>query len=272
MDNQFEQCAPSKKYTNGSCLSLESLIKITEAYNNKIVPKKKESNIPMIYNKRYLVKELHNRLKDVCNDQLCWIKQDFVKELNDTTINKNTFRPKGPANSLKWLNTFDINDVINQYCEIYKDFRFFGAVPIDFDKLDYLGINKLDYDKLCDEGIHKIGFVFNLDEHWQSGSHWVGMYANILTGEVYFFDSYGTPPENRIKILIDRIGNYYKNKTNKNPIIKSNNVRHQYKNSECGVYSTSFILRLLKDETFDNIIHNIVDDDTISKCRKVYFN
>ena len=53
--------------------------------------------------------------------------------------------------------------------------------------------------------------------------------------------------------------------------VRYNDVRHQYKNSECGVYSVNFILRLLKGETFDEIINIPTNDDKINECRKVYF-
>ena len=53
--------------------------------------------------------------------------------------------------------------------------------------------------------------------------------------------------------------------------IKFNQSRHQFKNSECGVYSVNFILRLLKGETFEYICDNITLDDEVNKCRETYF-
>ena len=270
-NNNQEICAPGKEYTESSCLSLDSLIKIAEAYNEHIAIKNKKV-IPMIFEKRFLVKEIHKRLKHICKDQLCWIKQDFVKRLRDTEINDYTFRPSGPSNNLNWLNTDNINKVIKQYYKLYSDFRFFGAVPIDFDDLPILGISNLDFEELYQNNIHKLGFVFNLDEHWKSGSHWVAMYSNIKTNEIYFFDSYGIIPDKRIDALIKRIESFCKEKTGKNPIVKYNKIRHQFKNTECGVYSINFILRLLKGETFNEITNNITNDDLMSKCRKIYFN
>ena len=46
---------------------------------------------------------------------------------------------------------------------------------------------------------------FNFDEHWKSGSHWVGMYVNLIKNEIYYFDSYGKRPEKRIRKFINRI-------------------------------------------------------------------
>ncbi len=50
-----------------------------------------------------------------------------------------------------------------------------------------------------------------------------------------------------------------------------NDVRFQYKNSECGVYSMYFITQFLEGNTFDKIIHNIIDDDTINKKRDYFY-
>ena len=54
--------------------------------------------------------------------------------------------------------------------------------------------------------------------------------------------------------------------------IRFNNIQHQFKNSECGVYSINFIIRLAKGESFDNITNNITNDDEMNLCREVYFN
>ena len=50
-----------------------------------------------------------------------------------------------------------------------------------------------------------------------------------------------------------------------------NHNRHQYKNSECGVYSLNFILRLLNGESFKNITENGLLDDAVNLCRDKYF-
>ena len=53
--------------------------------------------------------------------------------------------------------------------------------------------------------------------------------------------------------------------------IKFNDKQHQFKNSECGVYSMNFIIRLLKKETFDDIVDQKLDDKFMNSCRNVYF-
>jgi len=296
--NEDLKCAPSKKYSDESCFTIESLKRMSKAYNNKIKERKFKGDLIDIKNdKKHLVLQLTDRLKDVCDDQICWLKQDFIKEIRDFDAQENTFRPEGPQGRFDWLSTSNIDDIMIQYEEKYPDFKYFGALPYDFDDLPFYGVRKLNFDKLISNGITRIGFVFNFDEHWQSGSHWVSMFVNLDKDQIYYFDSYGHRPRKNIRTLVNRIGkwcykrhitksltdsdsmteqsfmqpkklNYIERKINS---IKYNKIRHQFKHSECGIYSVNFILRLLKGETFDFISNNITTDDQVNKCRETYF-
>jgi hypothetical protein len=295
------KCAPSKIYSDGSCFTVESLKKLAESYNKYItsIPNNKINKIIITDNKKDLVNELTKRITSCGYNQLCWLEQPWVKKTKDFEILKNTFRPKGPQGRFIWLSTTNINEIMLQYHDKYNDFLFLGAVPLDFEDLNQLGIKDLDLDKLINSGINKIGLVINLDEHWKRGSHWVALYADLSKDIIYYFDSYGYKPKKRIADFVKKIAmwcykrhilkikkgdinddeidteskfmkassNKYENILN----IKYNKVRHQFKNSECGVYSVNFILRLLNGETFYNICNNITLDDKVNECRKVYF-
>lgn len=50
-----------------------------------------------------------------------------------------------------------------------------------------------------------------------------------------------------------------------------NNIRFQYKHSECGVYSIYFQTQLLSGQSFHEVITNIIDDDTINRERDFYY-
>ena len=298
INNEDQKCAPGVKFEQGTCFILEQLIDMANAYNVWILMKlvQNKDSINVSNSKIDLLKQLTDRLRDTCDDQLCWIKQSFMDyAVNREQIVNETFRPTGPQGRFTWLNTTNINDVMTQYHKKYKDFKFLGTVPLDFDKFPQLGFININFNNLLNNGIKKIGTVFNLDYHFQSGSHWVAMYADLEQGNIYYFDSYGKPPEYEIKKFIKRIANWYikKNKLNievedtetfminankKNNVencedmdVRYNTNRHQYKNSECGVYSMNFILRLLKGETFNEINSQKLPDDDVNKCREVYF-
>lgn len=276
------KCAPNKKFVDGSCISLNVLMEMINAYNKQypnqiiIVPEYEKFRTlnPSKY-KKYYVCKLNQVLKN--KDQTQWVKFDFVNKMKESArkdLIENTFVPDGPKGKFEWLNTTHIEESLKQYENKHKDFTFLGAVPIDFDDLPQLGIKNLDFDKLMSQGKTKIGIIFNLDEHYKSGSHWVALFADLKKGQVYFFDSYGIEPEARIRKLMRRISKYYTDKLG-HPInkldVRHNKTQHQKQNSECGVYSMSFILRLLDGESFDDIEKNIVKDDDINTCRKVYF-
>lgn len=193
------------------------------------------------------------------------------KSLQEELLVK-TFRPEGPSGKFEWLNTININQVVSQYENKYKDFKFLGAVPIDFDDLPKLGIKSLDFKKLLDSGFTKIGVVFNLDESFKSGSHWVAAYADLPKGSIYYYDSYGIPPEIRIRKFMRRVANFCKDNLGINDVIADyNKVRHQFGGSECGVYSINFIALLLRGDSFDQICQRKTPDNVVNKCRKVYF-
>jgi hypothetical protein len=275
-----KKCAPGIDFKNGSCISLGILMEMANAFNkdNKAKAIKLYANYdtlnPSKY-KKYLLKEMKKRMESKCTSQQCWTEQSFVNKLNDNVkeeLHKYTFRPEGPNGKFEWLNTLNINDVMEQYEVKYPDFKFLGAVPIDFDDLKVLGLRDFDFKKTLDEGKKQFGIIFNLDEHYKSGSHWVGMYAHIPEGKIYFFDSYGIRPETRIRKFMRRIAKFCQTELNiKDPIADYSKTRHQYMNSECGTYSINFILRMLKGETFDQIQLKKIPDKTINKCRSVYF-
>ena len=286
------KCAPSKIYKDGSCFTLKSLKKIVESFNLK----NPNSKISITDNKEKLVEELEKKLSNKCSEQTCWLRMDFVQALKDEEIENNTFRPEGPDKKNEWLSTSDINNVVQQYQDKFKNFLFLGAVPADFEEIPILGIKDLDLDDVAKNGKTKIGMVINLDEHWKSGSHWVALYTDLDKGQIYYFDSFAKKPYKRTRKFINRIVKYlYRNKYrkdikinnviqklkggNNNKVldefkpfdIKYNTIQHQFNNSECGVYSINFVVRLVSGESFDEITENITKDDEMNKCRGSYF-
>ena len=160
---------------------------------------------------------------------------------------------------------------MSQYEKKYPEFKFLGAVPIDFDDLPQLGIKDLDFKGLMNEGITKLGIIFNLDDSTMPGSHWTASFVDTNDGNVVYFDSYGFQSEHRIRKFMRRAANFCKEHNGKEPFVAHNKVRHQYKGSECGIYSIRFLTRMLKGDSFEKICNDAIPDDTVNKCRKIYF-
>lgn len=273
--NNLNYCSPRNSNESFTCFSRPSLKRIIKYWN--------ESNAdhPILYDnedsRSALWSKINKKLSAICDNEYCWIKQPFITKKR---ITFDDYRPEMPStwenNKTEWLTTKDIERVMNQYMNKYDDFYFIGAVPIDFDKHVFSGmcvVNELCRIKipsLLKKGINKIGIIFNLDPHDKPGSHWVSFYGDIKQGRLYYFDSYGFKPPDEIKKLIDRLIQQGKS-NNISMIYKNNNIRHQYKESECGIYSINFIEKMLDGKKFDSICKNKIPDDEMLKSREKYF-
>lgn len=279
-------CAP-KKYDakNNTCFTLDQLVEMAKAYNrfltkSKLNPYNKQTYgnanlIDIKSNKKYLLFELKKRFETVCNgDEVCITHQAFMNEIVGEMrddIKNYTFRTVGPDNPKEWLSTGDINNIMLQYEKIYPDFKFFGAVPLNCDELNFCSLYNLNFEEHVNNNINNIGIIFNLDRYGQPGSHWVALFIDLPNGKIYYCDSNGKPPIDNIFQIIIQFEKYYKNKTGKNVVYKYNNKAYQKDGSECGIYSCNFIIRKLAGERFDDIINNALSFQEINSCRNVYF-
>tara|TARA_B100000214_G_C23913572_1_gene602549 strand:+ start:105 stop:1073 length:969 start_codon:yes stop_codon:yes gene_type:complete len=216
-----------------------------------------------------------------------------------------TFKPPKPSGKKTlingkesdsvWLSTTDILFVMKQYEKIYDKFTFFGPVPIDFQKCT---------DKVKDHKTHEtvnnwcgnmlifnlakmelkantaVGIVFNLDKHNEPGSHWTSMFIDMKNSTIEYFDSYGideiackkstlfnfqydTPDE--VNKLMDKLSKKH------NLTKKINRKRHQWGDSECGIYSMYFILERLRGRSFEDITNTCISDKKMNEYRDIFF-
>lgn len=268
-------CSPiSQKVsdTKYSCLNKKLLNKIA-----RILDIKFNESIKILHN------DISNRIRELsdCKKEQCWISIDkIITKLNDKEYIefKDMFKPIMPKtwykNNKEWLNTFDIENVLKQYDKNDKTFYFYGAMPSDYynkSVCDIYKLCKIDIDKHINNGIKKIGIVFNTDESNQPGKHWVAIYID-LTGinsgfpSIYFFDSVGNQPQDNIKKFINKL------RTKKKFNYYYNDIIHQKKNTECGIYCLHFLTYMINKGNFKKYIKKIKSDDYIHKYRNFFFN
>lgn len=273
------KCHPRTTQKKKSCVDYKLLLKLKKIWNlrhpdNKIKHK----------NKKDLFNSLRESYSNVCDNEICWIDKAFNNnnELKNK-IKKKTFAPVTPkiwnTNINEWLNSTDIVNVMSQYEDKYKKFKFLGPAPIDFDSITHENscvwpeICNINIRKFLDDKIYYIGFIFNTDKHYQSGSHWFAMYLNLKDKYLFTFDSTGKPHPPEITKLIQKI---YRQCLNNNINIKLLNnvgIKHQYGNTECGMYSLYFIITLLEKINNYNVFKkNIITDNLVQKFRTIYFN
>jgi hypothetical protein len=273
-----DACSVNSEGLGYTCYSMPVLLKIKEAWNKKHQEHKIVSNDPYIIWKslRSVMEHEHS-----CKRESCWLKHMCVKEGLPSNIYDLTFSPTMPKSWLErpneWLSSLDIVKVMKQWEHRYKCFKFIGPSPIDYDTHRMFG--ECVWDELCKFKLkhhlkkkhRKIGVIFNLDPHYKAGSHWVAVFLNDYKKTIYYFDSYGDSPPSQIKKFIDNIikqsadiGDSYKYLENKR--------RHQFGNSECGMYSMYFITQMLQNKCFEKFQKKKVSDAYMLRLRNKFFN
>jgi hypothetical protein len=274
-------CSPKPKYelNEYSCYTNKKLIELRDKWNARHPDVKITMNTP---------KDIHDKLteylKNVCNNEACWLKQknDFGLLKSDFA---DSFAPESPAewkkNPNEWLSSIDIMKVMKQYEKAYPCFDFIGPSPIDFDTRQLYGecvweeLCNFNLEKMIKKGKTKIGMIFNTDPHNKPGQHWISMFINIKKKKILFFDSTGDKPPNEIMVLANRIkaqGIKLKNKI-KFKFDTNEGVEHQYGNTECGIYSIFFIVHMLEDKVTEHYLKtHILKDEYMEKFRDIYFN
>lgn len=297
-------CSPRKNKTNVSCYNIDFLIKIASILNESPECEKIDINLT----KKRLYDRISDEIKKIshCKDELCWLDEfDRIKtRFPDNEMKKIQFffKPMMPKswliNKNEWLTTTDINNVLYQYQNKYDDFIFMGARPIDFDLekdgicLTGGNICNIDIKKLINQSKTKIGMVFNTDPSTGEGQHWFSVYVD-LTGmnrkghpSIYYFDSAKKINEKNMKkkipkeiqnLVIDlqnqnrELNKSKVNKSNKKLEFIWNDKKHQFKNTECGVYCLHFLTEMLKGKSFRKYVNATLNDKKMERFRKEFF-
>jgi hypothetical protein len=194
----------------------------------------------------------------------------------------------------KWLDNTNIEGVLKQYEQKYKWFRLLGVYPIDFAAPNpYLksgGVGaaaagsgsgpakcleplmcSVTVPQLREDGIRYAAAVFNLDNHLQSGSHWVACVINVSKPAVYYFDSYGLPPPLQVETFMRSLAN-------EEPRLLSptrigfNGRRFQYGGTECGMYSLYFVIAMIHDIPFRRFVKHPIPDKEMIALRDILFD
>ena len=282
MNTNTNVCSPTMNVKK-TCFTLKQLKNIASSinkYENRLAIHKrgKKTDIWNEINSYFSVNmNCHNR------DEVCWMKQPLLNLLK-SDLNKE-FIPEKPNdwkhNERTWLTNIDIYNVCDQYQRKYRSFDFIGVFPIDYNYKNT--INQCIVQELCVLNIsnmikHKktqLGIVFNLDKHYDPGSHWVSVYVGLNPKAhnygFFYFDSNAVKPPKEIYILFENIKLQIMQIHKKNFELHVNDVQKQYKNTECGMFSIHFILSCLKKKKWIDIKNEQVFDDDVFKLRNLLF-
>lgn len=297
-------CSPSND-GRSVCFNSKTLEYMINVWNNN--NKTNKIVINNVYNSysvnnKYYYILLNNKLKNILGNNKYWLWCGYLYHLPYNTnaiklklkkIDKKELRPEKPESWYKnprtWLSNYDIQNVMNQYQNTKKyKYAFLGVFPIDFSVK--LNDGRCAYNSLCNIDIKNyltknfIGLITNLDKHDEPGSHWTSTFfcinPKLPSYGAYYYDSTSRPIPplllqfiNDIKRQCDAL--YPKNTFN----IIYNKKQHQFKNSECGVFSLLFQIRWINkhivkhnNTSFQEIISNpSIKDEQMTMIRDYIF-
>ena len=122
--------------------------------------------------------------------------------------------------------------------------------------------------KVADKKIKKVKNGELLSEEELKNTSLIG---NTCSG-MYYFDSQGSPPPKNIVDLMENISAQADNSTHNIKFQKLyNDIQHQRKNTECGIYCIHFITSLLYGMKFKDYIKKVRNDEEMEKFRRVFF-
>ena len=264
------QCHPSMKHDRPAegCLPKAVLRKIAESVGiNPSAPK--------------LRAILEQKLQVEPKKEWSFLKASPLPDEDKAALAKQYLRPKQPdawvSDPDMWLDSNNIEEVMKQYEDAYPDFEFMGPYPIDFGAPDPYakGQKKCLINEMCElrvtdaikNGTKHIGVIYNLDPHFKGGSHWVGLFINLEKHMTNYFDSYGMYPPKQV-------AKFMKWLTVQDPKMKLgyNGRRFQQKNSECGMYSLYFIIRMIHGDNFRAFSRQAPPDEEMLKLRHWIFS
>jgi len=192
-------------------------------------------------------------------------------------------RPKAPdswiSKPTEWLSSVDIDKSEKSFEKLFKHYKFLGCIAIDFDLKSPTG--KCLVDAICSVKLHdlykqghtQIGIIFNTDVHTGPGQHWISVFCDLrpelVQPRITYFDSYAQKPEAEIRVLMRRWRDQWAltNIHSKPMATTYNTLKHQFKDSECGMYSLYFHHCCLNEIPMDEKI----PDDVMNSFRNVLF-
>jgi len=295
------KCRGRPRRLPGTCLYDADVREVARAYSRGFLTEEPIRFTPSAPSST-LLRELHRRLGTVKGEEYTWLAMPFLRDIDTDLLLRlsDRFRPPMPVSWLKnnreWLSNLDIEQVMQQYERTIPGFRFVGVFPIDFDHT-LPGEGRCVGEEMCafdaraewNRGVCHVGIIFNTDRHDQSGSHWVALYIGLDPAlqnyGVFYYDSVAVPVGREVSAFAERVRKQlrelhgddesfggFSTLARTSPAYLQNEVRRQFKGTECGVFSMFFVICCTHGGIkFEDICRSMGNDDDIHAFRSVFF-
>ena len=199
------------------------------------------------------------------------------------SILKDKFVPTGPSDSTALLDNFNIDNTLAQWSNgSKKEFgRCFYHIPfqmIDFqeEKTELANINLMG---LIKNGFDCFGVVLNTDVSSGRGKHWFALFGDLkhkgTQDDPYvleYFNSSGYPPRPQVTVWLEKVKHdMLKDHKKYVDIVYAAHKQIQYSQTECGVWSLTYILSRLLGKPHDWMVKVGVNDADMINLRKNLF-
>jgi hypothetical protein len=291
-NSQIDSVCSLVPNSQNNCLSNEAIKIIASklgAADNKLdiieIPKKigSDSTIPKkigsddVSQVKAVVLEKLN-----CTDDYCVFKNNLVQDILPEKIKekeKLNFKPEGPRDTTKWINSVNIHEVMLRWSVKFTNFKPLDISMIDFEDYDST-LRDFKVDDLYKNNMGCAACILNTDVHTGQGLHWIALFVDIRndTWSIEYFNSSGNPPHNNItkwqmKIKYEMLNLISKNNLDVSvEIVIASNIRHQQTNTECGNYALYYAYSRLNDISYSRFAEEVIPDSDMIKFRKVLFN
>jgi len=214
----FQEYLKPFKYLNGDCIKKKCI-------NPKIYNELQK--VAQFYNIKYnntnesLVKQLSTHLGCVHHTVSCLVNKIIEKELDDSVVNNSLLfeqtkhiKPPGPFDSKEWFSNVNIDSILEQLEDLFKDKHFLHIYfhmrdfkDFNSDPDEKKNLNKIVFSEYYKKGIRCFGVVFNTDVSSGSGEHWFAIFGDFtkMPFTIEHFNSSGDKPLPEICDLMCKI-------------------------------------------------------------------
>lgn len=269
------------------CSSAKDIIEVASVVAGEINIKNLENlsdnSKKAIKDKKAVLDEIKGKVgAEGCHSESCILKyvennasvegKSKVRKIVDNVLN-----PSGPFDSVDWLSNHNIDNVLNKVAKKYKYFYHIDYKMKDEFVDSECILNNLDMKSLCQK-YKCIGVVANQDVRSGPGIHWVALFIdfrhNGTPGDEYtieFFNSAGGPIYTEMMVWMKKIQKDLFMCGKESKIIQASKIQHQYRNSECGVYSIFYIWCRVDGMEWNSFEYKRIPDDKMVQFRKGIF-